>query len=381
MDRIEQPAQDFTPKYYKVKQLLISNIQKGQYQPHSKLPSEKELKQEYGISCTTAQRIRHELVNAGVAYAIQGKGCFVAGPVPETAARPQVKKHESEDKRLAFIATDSLNEFFSPILRGVLDVAQAKGYMLEILSSGRSYLEEKALLTKYLKTPIAGLLLQPSLSDQSYRHLFQLQKNEVKVVLMHRNIKNCKFDYVGINNVKGARDAVNQLIKKSHDKIVFISDYNLNSSSPALERLEGYKQALKEKKIKIDEKLILDKEYGDYAAREEVGYKKMKMFLPKGIEFSAVFAHNDEVALGAYKALKERKDKSLDNMVMVCFSDVGVIKNIEIPLIEVKTDLYQIGYQSAELLLKRIAGGSPAEAGKILIPPKLILQKRIVDKR
>jgi len=68
------------PIYYQIKETLKEKIESGSMDPHERLPSERELEEEYGISRMTARRALTELESEGYAYREQGKGSFVAEP-------------------------------------------------------------------------------------------------------------------------------------------------------------------------------------------------------------------------------------------------------------------------------------------------------------
>ena len=68
---------DHLPKYYSISRQLIGRIRSGELLPGMKIPSENELRKEYGVSNTTARKILHEIERTGWAVRIKGKGTFV----------------------------------------------------------------------------------------------------------------------------------------------------------------------------------------------------------------------------------------------------------------------------------------------------------------
>jgi len=373
---------DITPKYYKLKKLLLENIQNNVYPPNSRLPSEEELMRKYNITRGTIDRAIHELIREGVIYTIQGKGRFV---LPKKQVLEQTNKpFQINNNRIVFIMVSILDEFYGPILKGVMDVLQPEGYNLEIVNSEGKYMNETKLLSKYLKEPISGLIFIPSFSENNYKHLFQLQNRGVTIILIDNRIKGYNFNFVGSDNINGTKDAISYLIKLGHKQIVFLGrlDHNINNSS-TIERLEGYKQALLENKIYLNPNLILrdepqDKKYKNF---EERAYIKVKRFLSKNIKFTAIFTAND--VLGAYQALKEKNIKVPNDVSIVTFDDSKICKYFEVPLTAVKQDGYHIGYYSAKLLLKKIDSkmnkknrynDKPEE---IILKTKLIIRKSV----
>lgn len=67
-----------TPLYVQLSTILRDKINRGEWKPGTKIPSENELNQVYGISRMTARQVLLQLVNEGLLFRVQGKGTFVA---------------------------------------------------------------------------------------------------------------------------------------------------------------------------------------------------------------------------------------------------------------------------------------------------------------
>ncbi|RCW48702.1 GntR family transcriptional regulator [Halanaerobium sp. MA284_MarDTE_T2] len=66
------------PLYYQLYDIIINKIEAGEYKEHDKLPSERELCDEYDISRATVRRTMTELEKNGYIYKEQGKGIFIS---------------------------------------------------------------------------------------------------------------------------------------------------------------------------------------------------------------------------------------------------------------------------------------------------------------
>jgi len=377
VSHINHTESNIIPKYYQLKKLLLNEIQSGKYSIHSKLPSESELRKKYKISGGPIKRAINELAREGIVYTIQGKGCFVSPTISKSDI-----KIAKDNKRIIFITNSVLHEFNAPILKGILRITQSKGYNLEVYDSEGCYSSEIQILSKLLKENISGLIFVPTYYNYSYRHLLQLKKRNVPIVLINRYIKNDDFNFVGINDVKSAKNAVKYLIKLGHKKIVFIGIENPERYTFVKDRLEGYKQALKENKIKIDPNLIFinenKKEKYKRSAKENYNFEQLKKYLSKDdIEYTSIFAVNDSAAMASYWILKEKGIKVPDEVSIIGFDDLNESKHFEVPLTTVKQDTYYIGYTAAKLLLDINNKMNNLIPKKILLNTKLVIRKSV----
>jgi LacI family transcriptional regulator len=152
-----------------------------------------------------------------------------------------------------------------------------------------------------LQQGVDGILFTMSVNaDNNFAEdcLALLRKAEIPVVLIDRVIGDDKKDvsFVAVNDEECGYCAVKHLIDLGHRKIGCITgsmgDYD------AIQRLEGYKHALYQANIAFDPELVVT---GDYHMAS--GYNSVTMLTQKKV--TAVFAHNDMMALGAYKRLTQ----------------------------------------------------------------------------
>jgi len=346
MLELERIPANVVPKYFLVKKILLEDIQKGKYQFNTKLPTETELMKKFNIARGTARQAIQELVREGVAQTIQGKGCFVS-----VSSIPKEKIDSFNSKRIVLIMSSVTSNYYSLILKGILDIVQAKGYNLEVNYTDGNYEKELRFLSKLINENISGLIFVPSFNNKSYKHLLQLQKKKVPIVLLSNYLENYNFDYVGNSNYDGAKKAINYLIKLGHRNIVFLGG-GLHVQA-INQRFEAYRDILKKNKIGIRKELILSDDKISYDSPEEEGYKRIKEFLSKNIKFTAIFAKNDQIAFGSYKALKEKGISVPDKISIIGYDDL-LPSYSEIELTTVRQDVYRQGYYAAKLLFKRI---------------------------
>ncbi|GAI05388.1 unnamed protein product [marine sediment metagenome] len=188
------------------------------------------------------------------------------------------------------------------------------------------------------------------------------------IVLLDRDPHNLKVDTVKVDNFRGGYIATEYLSNLGHSTILFIKGLPYIDSSK--ERFNGYKKALKDNKIKFNPDFILS---GDFTVKS--GYSSINKYLDKyGLNFNAIFASNDQMAIGAIKALNDKGIVVPEEVSIVGFDDNYISPYVIPPLTTIKQQREEMGKVAAGLLLDRIASQNKKERTprQIIIPVELI---------
>jgi len=150
-----------------------------------------------------------------------------------------------------------------------------------------------------------------------------------------------------LDNLQGACDATRHLIGEGHRRIAFIA--GPPNHEDAIERLDGYKMALKEAGLRFDPQLV---EQGDYL--ETGGVAAMERLFERGPSFSAVFCANDQTAYGARLTLFRRGLRVPEDISLVGFDDLPTSSYMTPPLTTVRQPTYEIGRLAAQAIVQMI---------------------------
>ncbi|MCL4377067.1 MAG: substrate-binding domain-containing protein [Actinobacteria bacterium] len=195
--------------------------------------------------------------------------------------------------------------------------------------------------------------------------LKKIQK-KIPVIVVDVKIPELKVDTVISNDFKGGFMITEHLIELGHKKILHLSGPVDDSS--ANERKNGYIEALK--KYGITQSIIRTTGW-----ELENGYYETKKFFLNNNEVKAVFACNDEVALGAYRAIKELQIKIPDEIVLTGYGNLDIGRVLEIPFTTVDQSPEKMGEIAAKLLIDKIEGRSKLEkAEEIKVDTKLVIR-------
>jgi LacI family transcriptional regulator len=369
-----RPA-DTPPKYHRVKQRLVEDIMSGRYQAHHRLPSIVALAGRYGVSNITARRVVQELVREGVVYTVPTRGCFVAGR--ENTPNRLVEPGTGAD-RIALLTAGWADEFYGPIIQGVLEVCRRNNRILEVYCSEGNCRNENDILNRIECRPVAGVLFMPTTAHYRYTQLIQLAHRRIPTVLVDTGLVHHDLDRVTSTNEEGSRRAVQYLIRLGHRRIVFMA--HAADFMTIAERHRGYRRALADHGIHADPRLRQTAHVSADVSLEEEGYRKTIALLDARIRFTAIFAVSGWNVIGAYRALRDRGLRVPQDVSLVTFDDLNAAAGFEVPLTAVRQDTHAMGTTAAELLLRRLSAigtGSPAigAAETVLIPTKLVVRK------
>lgn len=171
---------------------------------------------------------------------------------------------------------------------------------------------------------------------------------------------------VDVDNVAGARGAVEYLLSIGHRRIACISNAPLVYTA-ALERLRGYREALAGAGVQVNDDLIIEAEFD---ARS--GHAAMAALLARDVPFDAVFVASDVVALGAIGALRQAGRRVPDDVSVVGFDDIPLAGYFDPPLTTVRLPAYELGQAAGRALLDRIAARTMPS--RTLLPTELIVR-------
>ncbi|WP_426990600.1 LacI family DNA-binding transcriptional regulator [Pseudarthrobacter sp. Y6] len=158
------------------------------------------------------------------------------------------------------------------------------------------------------------------------------------------------YPMVDTDQAEGARLATRHLLDLGHTQVWHIG--GPTSSFSALHRAESWKQTLEE--AGIDAPPVL---HGDWST--ESGYQ-LGLELGRNPEVTAIFAANDQMALGAMRALHELGRAIPEDVSIVGFDDLEEATSFWPPLTTIHQNFHAVGRLSIENLLQQIAGNSPA---------------------
>jgi DNA-binding LacI/PurR family transcriptional regulator len=265
--------------------------------------------------------------------------------VPRHAARVLASQRTNT---IGLVLSEISGAFFPPMLKGIEAGAHQAGYDLLIHSTYREGPSRRPLGEHNTD----GLLIfTDSLDHRELRRLYTLN---FPMVLLHQSSPDSvSIPVIAIENKDGAIMLVNHLIERhGRRQIVFLRGPEGHEDSTWRER--GYYEALEAHKIRVDQSLI-----GLGGFDEDQAFATIQQMLLDEIVFDAIFAGDDDSAIGAMRALKMAGRTVPAEVAVVGFDDVPFARHLSPALTTVRAPIEEIGREAVRQLV-HLMNGEPA---------------------
>lgn len=259
--------------------------------------------------------------------------------------------------------------FFADVVRGVEDVAYGAGYSLFLCNTDEDGAKEASYIELAVAENVAGVILTPS---GPRTDLTPLRTFGIPVVLADRTLP-VQADSVVVDNVSGAYQAVSHLLAGGYTRIACVT--GPLQTTTGSQRYVGYTKALEEAALSLDESLVRVADF-----REVGGRLAMQELLEQVPRPDAVFVANHLMTIGALQAIHAAKLAIPHGIGIVGFDDMSWSTLLHPPLTAVAQPAYDLGVESARLLLSRLEGYS-GTARMVTLSPSLQVRGSSVPKR
>ena len=256
-------------------------------------------------------------------------------------------------------------DFFAALLSGIESVVSENQYNLRLATyKSADQLHSQPSIGAH--NTDGTLVFADSLGEE---HLAQLCRGKFPVVLIHRTPPgHLTIPFVTVENRAATRRIVSHLIEE-HDRRSILFLRGPQEQEDSLWRERGYLEALETHGIPFDAALMLD---GEFDA--QVAYQNIKGFLGQNRrKFDAVFAGNDDAAVGAMIALGEVGLRVPEDVAVVGFDDARLSPYLSPPLTTVRAPTEEVGRTAATFLFNLI-NGQPVESATLL-PTEIIIRR------
>ena len=299
-----------------------------------------EVAKNAGVAISTVSRVLNDSPN--VSDETKKK---VQKAIDELNFRPQVsaRKLASKEPQMLAVAVPSFTTpFFNEVLKGVKDELKKMDLDIILYNTGSKDPEEAVVNFFDRGTADALILLSIDVSDVIHRHL---QSSGTPVVLV--NSAHPAYNYFMVNDYQGGYMAGEHLVKQGFERIGMISTPLKTRSS--VERERGFKDALKNYKMKIHKDLFVTGDTTKHAGfTEEAGFESIYKYEAMGKFPDAVFCSNDTQALGAYHALSKLGMKVPEDIAIMGYDNIKLSKYLDLTTID--QQMHTIGIQATARL-------------------------------
>jgi LacI family transcriptional regulator len=256
--------------------------------------------------------------------------------------------------------------YFGQLLMGTEQVITASGRHL-LVSTGNSDAKLEQASVRFLTERQADALIVHT-DDTSDETLISWAAGPVPLVIFGRYISELADSCIYLDNESGGYLATKHLLDNGHRQVAHIAGPLDAQDSRA--RLHGYRRAVEQAGLAFAEDLVVE---ADFA--EDGGSRAVHRLLNRNLRPSAIFAANDQMAVGAMRALYELGLRVPDDVSLVGYDDVVFAAFLVPGLTTVRQPLFEMGQAAAHLALRKLGQKEPEVKQKF--EPELVLRQSV----
>jgi GntR family transcriptional regulator of arabinose operon len=378
------------PLYIQIQEHFKSLITTGKLVGENKIPSEKELMEEFNVSRITVANALTQLAKDGWIYRIPGRGSYVQGKAVPQPMQSQVQFENNEsnydaiveekvvpqvtNRQMIGFLIPSLEDYFAlRLIQGINSIMDESQYYLAIVLTNHSKKREKEAIVELIQKGAAGLIIFPIDAETYNEEILALKIRKYPFVLIDRNLPGVETNVVSSDNFLGAQLAVTHLWDLGHRDIAIVTDSPL-STVTVEERIAGYMEALKQKSALINPALILTDFKVEYNGIDEnhplFRYIKNKLA-------TAYITLNAKLGLHI-AAVSQRLGLVVpDDLSILTFDDPSSGVDETGVYTHIAQSEGEIGRRAAEVLVGLLGHTEEgaAQYSKIILQPKLVVRK------
>lgn len=302
-----------------------------------------------GVSKATVSRVL-----SGNGYVSQEKREKVYQAIAATDFRPNLLARNLATKSsqtIGLVITNTLytGSYFSELMQHSARLMEQQGRQLLLVDGKHSAEEERAAIQFLLDLRCDGVIIYPRfLTTDEMDSIIAQHKHPILVI--NRRLRKHDSYCIYSDQKRSSSAAVEQLIALGHRDIAFITG-SLDSPT-GRERLAGYHAALTKHGIAVEDALVVE---GKWQA--QYGMTAVQQLLKQGRNFTALVASNDDMAVGALKALAAAQIAVPAQVAVIGFDDIPLAPFTIPALSSVKMPVTEMIQETIERLISMLDGG------------------------
>ena len=321
----------------------------------------KDVAKEAGVSIATVSRVLNDVdvVNEETKKKVK-EAIKKLGYRPNIVAR-SLKTQKT--RTIGILVPDISSQFYPEVVRGAEDVANIYDYNIMLCNSDLDIEKEKEYLKVLKEKMVDGVIyMSSSLKEEIIDLINELQ---VTTVLVETKDERGILPSVTIDSKLAASEVTKYLLDKGNKKIAFIGVHK-NSANAWSMRYDGYKEALEEKGIEVNENLTY---FNDLRAKS--GYDGVNEILDRKEKFDGLFCASDEIAMGAINALRDKGIRVPEDVDVIGFNDIYTASLFYPRLTTVSQPMYDMGSVAMRMLIK-LANHQELDETHFVLPHDLV---------
>ncbi len=325
----------------------------------------KDVGNKVGVHSSTVSRVLNPKTRTMVTEEIANK---ILATAKEMGYRPNAFAQSLKTNRsftVGVMVPDLTNPAFAPIIKGIDNMLETHGYSVIVANTYNLPEKQKSTAEKFRERHVDGLIIATATRKDTL--IDECRKEGTPFVQAVRASSDADVCSVVSDEIIGGCMVISHLAQLGHKKIAYIAGPQFFSTG--YERYQGFLQGMAQAGLKVDQDLVV---FCD-AFSEEEGRNATSKLLALRKKFTALYAGNDIMALGAYDELEADGIKCGKDISVVGFDDMPFADKFNPPLTTVHTPLVNVGSEAARILLEKI-NDNDIPARTIKLKPDLIVR-------
>jgi len=277
-------------------------------------------------------------------------------------------------KNIGVIIPDIVHHFFTTVIRGIEKYANSKGYNVIVCLSDESFDKEVINMEMLANGSIDGFIMSLSAGTEEkgdYNHLKEITSQGIPLVLFDRVTNEVECDKVLIDDKLGGYIATKKLVDEGRKRIALLTTHDYFSVSK--NRNKGYRKALSDSGLEVDEKYILRLPYMD------IDEQAIADFFD-GIDADAVLSVNEIFGIHAMKVLQKKGYRIPEDISIIGFTDGLLAKYASPSITSIAQHGELMGETAVEMLIKKIESEEEQETYQTkILEPTLIERNSTIN--
>lgn len=373
------------PMYEQIFDALREDITSLKYKPGDRIPSEKELCEQFNVSRITSKKALELLTAEGYIIRKPGKGSFVSESMntregvdlaittPNLPLNHGIKRQKK--MLIGLVITTFDDSYGTELIYGMEQASREHDSYLIIRRSFGIAAQEEETISQLLAMGVDGLIIFPAQGEYFSAEILKLVISKFPFVLVDRYLKGISASSISSDNLQAAKEATNYLFDLGHTHISFLTQPSINTTAIE-ERIEGFIQAHAEKGIVADRELWLENitstlpnEFDPNTRERDI--EIIQQHLKQHPEITALFAVEYTIAQYAFEAARRLALSVPEDISIICFD--SPTRNDSYQFTHIRQNQLEIGKQAFESVLK--LHNQEQVAGRVMLHAPLVIGK------
>ncbi len=332
----------------------------------------KDIAAELGVSTITVSKVLRNKPDVG-----EQTRQRILQRVKELNYRPNLLAQglaSGRSNTVGLIVPDLVQSFFAQLAKGLKAGLRERGFQLILASAEEEPELEREEIDTLLARGVDALVIASCQTDAT--GLQRLADSAVPYVLLDRRLPKFAAHFVGSDDIAAGQLATEHLVSLGRRRIAHIGAAGV---STGIDRLQGYRNALKEAELAFSPALVRTISRTEEAG-DEAGSAAMAELLTSRRKPDAVFCYNDLSAVGAIRCILASGLRVPDDVAVIGCGNLRLASYLEVPLSSIDQGAADLGVQAARLTTALMSEDAPSDLQTVRVQPKVVARASTIGK-